>query len=119
MKLKEVRQGEGAVVRLLNSKLNSKAAYRLAKILRTIKGELQIIEDRRQALVKEFGKEEKMNVFTVLPENTDAYYKAFEDFLETEAEIPVQPITLAMLEGVELTPGDLIDLGQFFSEEES
>lgn len=118
-KLFEIRSLEGSLSKLTHKEVPIKLAYRLGKVLQVISKELSTIEVLRSNLVKKYSDEadEKGN-FKVKLENEDTFRKEFADLLQEEIDIECEPFNLSELEGIVMTPIDIIRLDKLIIAEE-
>ena len=116
--LKEVYESAQALFSLTNVKMSGKTAYRVARNLRKVAPIFDDIERKRIALVKEYAPEpdEKGNV-SVPADKTEEFTAKFQEMLKSEVEVDIQPLTEALLDGVEVSPSTLLQLGIFLVKE--
>ena len=97
-----------------------KASYNIARLLMTLQREFVPAEEARVALIrKHSGPGETVNgqmQWSVLPENHEACMAELKVLAETEVEIDRRPLPLALLEGTQLTPADMVALGPLVAE---
>ncbi len=108
--LKEIRDAQQGLTQLSQINMPSKSAYRVARVIRKIKPEVEDIENKRIELAKKHGATSKASV---PEENVEAFGKEFDEFLTSEVEVDVQPITEELLDGLNLQPSALVNLEKF------
>lgn len=101
----------------LAEKMPMKTAYWFARLISKAEREAQIVEDRRQALVKELGVETGGN-FTVAKDRLEEFMTRFGELLAVEIELDkVEPIAIEALSGINISPENLLALMPFLKEE--
>lgn len=95
--LKTLKGAVDPLNKLLLSELPTKQLYRIKKLLQAADAELKICEDMRIGLVKKYGIETSPDNWQVSPENFPAFQTEFNEFLETEVDLPGEPIKLDAL----------------------
>lgn len=93
-------------------KLPVKAGYSVSKILRKTAEELELFDKQRIDLVKEHGSEvkDRPGIFSVHPDQMEAFSTAMQPLLDTEVEIGAHPVRFEDLGDVELEPAHLAAL---------
>lgn len=100
-------------------KFPAKGAYRIARLLAKLKPEFQTVEEKRIAFVRELGKpaDDGSGNVTISGAEAIAEFNArMSAILSEEIEIDVQPIPLELFGNVEISAGDLADLGELVCE---
>lgn len=110
-KLFEIRSLESSLSKLTQKEVPIKVAYRLGKVLKTVSNELISIEKLRANLVKKYSTpiDEKGN-YKVADDKEEVFKREFADLLQEEIDIDCDPILLEDLEGISLTPIDMVRL---------
>lgn len=105
--LKQIKEIEIGLAVLSKTKMNDKAAYRVARCIRKLTPELEDIEKKRMELIK------KHNI-TVETKNTDPvielFTKDFNDLLTIEIDVDVHKITFEDIAGLSIEPYVLVSL---------
>lgn len=117
---------EPALSRIATQRFSATTAYRLATLLRLLRVEVQQFDAQRVALVKEFGTSRPPTaaevaagasgdeVVQVPPAHVPAFNARWRELRDVPVTVAAGPITLADLDGREVTPMDLFELGAFF-----
>jgi len=98
----------------------TKVAYNVAKIDRKFQQELKLSQDLYVKLIKQYAVLDDKgeiacrienetaipNTYVIDPAKVEAWEVAVKEFDATEFEIPCQKLTLANLEGIQLSPND-------------
>jgi hypothetical protein len=109
--LAEVKGIEGSLSKIFEKDVNIKIAYRLSVLLKRLSEEMGMLEEGRVKLVKQYGTEdEKTKSMSVKPENSQAFFDAFNELMQVEIEIPFEPIDLKDLGDIELSAADMAKL---------
>lgn len=115
--LAQLMDAQPALERLAAERLPVKAAYRVAKVLRLVRPEVQQFVDQRNALIRELGAERTTPTGDVAIEVTDANRAAFvakvTELAAIEVRIDIEPIDVGTLDGVQVAAVDLIALDRF------
>lgn len=108
--LKELRESQGSLQRVMQQPVSGRDAFRLMKIGKAVMAELKTVEETRVKLCEQHGgvfdqKEMKHN----FPEDTDmaALDKEFLDVLNMPVVIPGEQIRIDALAGMQISAGDL------------
>jgi hypothetical protein len=108
----KLKVAEDAIARLTQASLPAKAAYHICKLARLASQEMKFFEEQRVKLVQELGTVHENGTTTVDdPEKLKAFQDKYTELTELNVEIDWFPITISMLETVQITPGDLMALG--------
>ncbi len=101
----------GVVSRLGQSvSTTAKANYWVSKFVNKIKDEYKIVDEARQDLIKQYGKENEDKSFNVLPENMEVFMKEFAELLEAEVDLNIPNLNVEYLEGRNLSVDDFTAL---------
>jgi hypothetical protein len=112
-------QGQGGLKRLSTQPLGIKMAYKINRLADSAMSAYNEYEKVRYSLIVKYGAPVKdadgndTADLQVLPENTEAFTKELEEFVDTEKDIWYEPVTLQELEGVKLSAGDITFLKPF------
>lgn len=100
-----IYESQGALNKLSNADLPIKTAYAVKKNVDAIKKQIAFINDRRNELIRKYGKDDKIDT-----EDKEAVAKFVNDFNEVlgiEEEIEINTIDVEQLEDVKLSASDL------------
>lgn len=99
--------GEGVLGKLVRQNLPATAAFKLMKLTKAIETEYQTAEQARVKLVEKYGekvkKDDGTEALEVLKPRTGDFLKELTALLETEVEIPFEPLPITTLDGVNIT----------------
>ncbi|RLD69353.1 MAG: hypothetical protein DRI98_10680 [Bacteroidetes bacterium] len=105
-----------------------KAAYNIAKILKTVDKELSTARDMHVKLLDKYAAKKEDGTFDVpegnnvpyiiVPEKEDAYKTEMENFMHTAIDIECTPLKASELGTVRVTPADILALGDAFEIDE-
>ena len=105
---------------LMNQSLKAKTAYKIARIAREIEKEYKLFDEARLKLINEYGKKdddgqliEENGNYIINPDNVVDYNNAADELLNTVIEINIEPIDVEELDGIELTPQQMIVLESY------
>lgn len=104
---------------LMNKSLKAKTAYKIARIARELEKEYKLFDEARVNLINTYGKKEdgqlvEENGNYLIDENQiEDYNKAANDLLNTTIELNLEKLDIEELDGIELTPQDIIVLEPF------
>jgi len=119
---KQVKEGQPALMRVLNSPLEIKLAYRVKKIANQLTTEIKNIENARMELIQKWGEEveekgvKHTGTFRVLPKNSDTFKKEYDKMLEKEVETNIAKIPAECLTTLRISPLELIAIEMFLEE---
>jgi hypothetical protein len=97
-KLKEIFEIRDSLIKLLNMELSAKINFRLAKVTRALKTELQDLETERQKLVEKYGEKDEAGNITVTKQLKE-FNTEWEKVLEEEVDILIVKVPLEELDG--------------------
>jgi len=112
----ELREARTALIKIATTDQPFKLAYRLKKIGKIVDKEAQEIEEVRVEKVRKYGKSDPDVGFRVTPENNEIFQKEMEEINNTKITLDIQPIPLELLEGVRLSPLEVMRLEKFIEE---
>lgn len=124
--LRNILDAERLLSAISNERLRSKATYQIARILREIRNEIDLFNEKRMELIDKYGEhDETGNLiieegnYKIKPENGEAMNNEYVELLDTKLTLNANPIQLALLDDNELklfTPNDMIKLLPFIEE---
>lgn len=124
MKILQILDSQQGLKNLNETKLPVKVSYKIAKMIDRMQSPLRDYEEKRIALIKKLGKEDKeKNQWEVLPENLAEYQKEMQVLLNTDIRLSysdnneLEKIKLDELGDVSLEPKDLAQLDWLFENE--
>lgn len=113
-----------ALSRLAAQKLPFAGAYRIAKLAKAVADELRHFQEQRNALVTEYGSERPAatpeeraqhgeTVRYIDPTAPDwwTFVARLQELAAVPVSLPLDPIDLTTVEGLEITAADLLQLG--------
>lgn len=101
--------GEAALRRLIDSRLPVKAAYHVARLTKFAGEHLADFHQQHDGHVRELGVEVDGQI-TVTQENRAEFDTRMQELASIPVTIPWEPIDIAQLGAVDITPADLIAL---------
>ncbi|KKR00038.1 MAG: hypothetical protein UT24_C0018G0020 [Candidatus Woesebacteria bacterium GW2011_GWB1_39_12] len=97
--------------KLIQQEVPVKVAYQLAKNVRVIDDEYQLIEKQRADLIRKHGEVQEDGSTRVADENVAAFTKEMAEYLRTSTEVDVKSVSISDLgDNCKLTPQEVIDL---------
>jgi hypothetical protein len=100
-----------------NKSNNVRAVYKIAKMSKTLKAEMELVEEQRLNIIKKYcinddnGNPKIENgQYVIAPENNEALQKELTDFLSISIEINAAPLTLEDLDGYDISSRQLTEL---------
>jgi len=116
LKLTDIKRAEPVLMKIMNAELPIKAAYKIGRVMKKIQEELKTIEEMRIKLVQKHGKTVEGTQRTEVPqENFDTFVKEYNALLESEATFDFDPVPMADLGNISLSPMDTILLEPFLT----
>lgn len=100
---------------LSNTDVSMKAAYKVAKLINKITPEFNLIEKFRVDLVNKYGVSDDKGNINVPSEKLEEFGKEFNDFLNTEIELDIEPLSEDLFDKGIIKTSILLDLGKFIS----
>lgn len=100
-----------------NKSTNVRAVYKIAKINRELKRELELVEEQRLEIIRQYcanddkGRpiiEDKQ--YVIPAENSKKLQKELNEFLSIEIQVNIDPLTLEDLEGFDISSRQLTEL---------
>jgi hypothetical protein len=119
--LAEIKSLETSISKIFNKDINIKLAYKLSTLIKTLSEELRKLEEGRVKLVKKYGKtDEKTGQISVNTEETQSFYKEFNELMQMEIEVDFEPIPLNAFGDIEISASDVLSLdGKILTGEDS
>lgn len=111
----DVWQAKPALAELLKERWPVKTSYSLAKLAQKLAKRHALIETVRANLIRQHGTANGDGQIAVAPDSPvwNDFATAFNELMETETDLPDTRIVLPDVEGVSLTPAQLMDLEPF------
>lgn len=118
---------EASLLQLATIAWPVKTAYHIAKLIRLVRDRTKAFEAQRVTVVKDLGAPRPPNevekargltedVIEVAPDKMQAYFTQYTELRAQATTIEWAPLTLAELEGPQIMPATLLDLGPFLAE---
>ena len=111
--LKDLMEAQPALERLAAERLPVKSAYRVAKLLRLARPEVDQFVAQRNELVRQFGRPRDNGDIEVTAENREAFFAKVNELAAIEVKFELEPLELAALDGVQVSAADLLALDRF------
>lgn len=100
-----------------NKSNNVRAVYKIAKISKALKNEMELVEEQRLNIIKKYCEMDDNELpkiddgqYIIPAENTKLLQQELENFLSIEVDININPLTLSDLEGFDLSSRQLTEL---------
>lgn len=100
-----------------NKSNNVRAVYKIAKISKALKNEMELVEEQRLNIIKKYCEMDDNGLpkiddgqYIIPAENTKLLQQELENFLSIEVDIDIDPLTLSDLEGFDLSSRQLTEL---------
>ncbi|MEW6097210.1 MAG: hypothetical protein AB1567_11930 [bacterium] len=115
-KLKNI---ESSLAKIILQELPFKLSYRLSKLAKSVKQNLDDLSELLIPLGKKYGDITEQGIYEIRkdPENLEKYYADLNEALNIEVEITYIPVSLQELENLKLTPLDLANLDWLIKED--
>lgn len=113
IKLSDIYQMTTALKKVVAQELPLKVSYKLSKLVKIVDAETELIEAERNKLVQKYGvPDTEVEDRIQVPQDKIAdFMRDWQDFLATETEIDVDPISVESFgEDVKLTTQDALQL---------
>jgi hypothetical protein len=121
--LNQLVSSQQSLQNLVGMSLPISVSYKISKLINKSQPDLTIYEEKRVALVKEFGIEDpETKNTTVQPDKLEEFQAKIKELLEVETDInfadgkDFEKISIASLGNVQVTPADLVKLDWIFTE---
>lgn len=92
----EIWGANGALQRLIQMPFSVKTSYQLAKLVKKLTPQLEVIDEVRNSLIRKYGKREGRQL-AVSPndeENFPKFTEEWDQLMEEEIEIAIEPVQL-------------------------
>ena len=119
VKLFDVNRAHPAMKKLLDQKLPVKAAFKLGRFVKALNDVYESLEEQRVALVEKYGTKLEDGSHKVTGEAVIQFQTEFGELLQVDAEVSTEPVTMDMLDKIELTVMEALALEPFMVEEKS
>ena len=109
LKLQQIWECGEAVSTLLKKELsNVKASYWIGRNAKRIESEFKALNEKRIALVKQYGVENEKTQNYEIPKDKQAEFAAkFEELLDIETDVDIKTISLDDIKDAKMSPGDM------------
>lgn len=115
--LGQLSRAWAALKALENQKMPARVSYQIARLQRAIAPEVEFLEQERTRLARELGEGQDDGSWMVPKEQVPVFTKRYEELLEIEAEVHVNPVPIdALPPSVQLSPADMLALDFAFTE---
>jgi hypothetical protein len=115
--LAQLMEAQPALERLAAERLPVKAAYRVAKVLRLARPEIEQFIEQRNTMIRELGAERRQangeTTVEVTPANRDVFVAKVTELASLEVTLEIDPLEVGALDGAALTATDLLALDRF------
>lgn len=115
VKVSSLVSAREALTELATYKLPVKGAYWVARLIKKIEPEWQVVEDKRMALVKEFGNEDDKGNLSVPNERLKDFMDKWTPILEEEIEFEAIKLTLEHFGNVDISPAIMVRIEEFMA----
>jgi hypothetical protein len=112
MKLLELKQVSGVLLKILTFDLPVKQAYRLSKLAKSVDAELTEVEKHRIDLVKKYGAKNADGNYEVTDKIED-FNTEFNTILEEPVKLSFIPIDTEQLDDVKLSAINIVQIEKF------
>ena len=111
---------------LANTPMTAKHSFMVLRTLKTIDKEFEMIETTQRNLIEKFAQREEDGSFSadenghyvIDKSHIEEYVAEMSQFLMTEIELDTKPLPAAVLDKMELTPNQVMQLEQFVDMDE-
>ena len=99
--------------KLMQMQMPAATAFRCAKLLKVVEGELQIYDEQRKKLVEKYGEDDKVD-----PEskNWDKFVEEMNSILAEDVSLNATKIKEENLSKIEISPADIMNLSWMIKE---
>ena len=102
---------------LSSLKIPAKTAFKITRVMKKVKEEMDVFEELKRRLVDEYGIVEDNKEFKVIPKDSEHFENVDSELnsvLDTEVEFSFEPISVEELGNVEIEPVHLHVLEYMF-----
>jgi hypothetical protein len=115
--LRTLLESRDALSRLIAQPAPGKLAYRLAKVAKAVKGELETYESARRPLCERLGElNEERSAFEFKGDNAEAFKREHDELLAEEANLDLGHLSVDDLGNLEISGADLLALEWLIAE---
>ena len=115
MKIIDLLNAQPIIQQLVDRKMPAKLAYGLAKNFRLITQDLEDYDKARLSILQANWKEDKKtNKFNIPEKDQEKWEAMHKELIEAEAGYQPYIVNLALIEKIEMTPGELMTLWFIF-----
>ncbi|MEW6096617.1 MAG: hypothetical protein AB1567_08840 [bacterium] len=120
MTFKELKNMESSLAKIILQELPFKLSYRLSKLAKSVKQNLDDLSELLIPLGKKYGDITEQGSYEIRkdPENLEKYFADLNEILNIEVEITYIPISLQEMENLKLTSLDLANLDWLIEEDD-
>lgn len=105
MILKNLIMAKDALQKLAEQPLPVKQSYRLSKIIKAVKPELEVFESERIKICEKFGTlNESKNSYNITDE--ESFKKEYEELVSQPVELDFKPLNLLECDNIKITAHD-------------
>jgi len=121
LKLEEAIRAAQSLPTILDREIPAREAFLFARLSAQLSQELKLFEQTRFKLIEKYGERDD-NGNLIQEDNhyklkdPEAFGKEYNELLNHEIEIAFDPIDISRLDGINLKPRDLINLGAFLKD---
>ena len=127
MQIKDLLISQQVIQQFLNRKMPAKEArkwskltYALVKNQRLIEHELETVDKARvKLLAANWTKNEKTNKYDIPDKDQEKWEAMYEELLSGEADFTPYQVPFALIENIEITPGELYAISFIFTDLET
>ncbi|MEW6096563.1 MAG: hypothetical protein AB1567_08565 [bacterium] len=116
---KKLKNIENSLAKVILQKLPFKLSYRLSKLAKSVKQNLDDLSEMLIPLGKRYGDITEQGSYEIRkdPENLEKYFADLNEILNIEVEITYIPVSLQEMENLKLTSLDLANLDWLIEED--
>src|SRR5258705_13651680 len=115
--LRNLLESSAALSRLIAHPASGKLAYRLAKVAKAVKAELETYESASRPMCERLGElNEERSAFEFKGENAEAFKREHDELLAEEANLDVGHLTVDDLGSLQISGADLLALEWLITE---
>lgn len=110
--LNDILNSQQALQEIAKMNMRAKTAFKIARIIRAIEGEIENFNKARQNLLNKYGEKDnngnlvvnKDGNYTLIPNKINDYNNEIQELLITNIQLNIEPIEADELEQLEFTP---------------